>query len=58
MPYIRESAMVGGKEITLETGKWAKQASGAAKRVSKSVRGAAERQGAVWPGATAAVVLY
>ena len=29
MPYIRESAMVGGKEITIETGKWAKQASGA-----------------------------
>ena len=29
MPYIRESAIVGGKEITIETGKWAKQASGA-----------------------------
>src|SRR5450432_4214543 len=28
MPYVRESAMVGGKEIIIETGKWAKQASG------------------------------
>jgi polyribonucleotide nucleotidyltransferase len=29
MPHVRESAIVGGKEITVETGKWAKQASGA-----------------------------
>src|SRR3954465_14342153 len=29
MPYVRESAIVGGKEIIIETGKWAKQASGA-----------------------------
>jgi len=28
MPYVRESAMVGGKEIIVETGKWAKQAGG------------------------------
>jgi polyribonucleotide nucleotidyltransferase len=28
MPYVRESAIVGGKEITIETGKWAKQAGG------------------------------
>ncbi len=28
MPFVRESAMVGGKEIIIETGKWAKQASG------------------------------
>jgi polyribonucleotide nucleotidyltransferase len=28
MPYVRESAIVGGKEIIIETGKWAKQASG------------------------------
>jgi polyribonucleotide nucleotidyltransferase len=28
MPYVRESAMVGGKEIIIETGKWAKQAGG------------------------------
>jgi len=28
MPYVRESAIVGGKEIIVETGKWAKQASG------------------------------
>jgi polyribonucleotide nucleotidyltransferase len=28
MPYVRESAIVGGKEIVIETGKWAKQASG------------------------------
>src|SRR2546423_1749993 len=28
MAYVRESAIVGGKEITIETGKWAKQASG------------------------------
>ncbi len=28
MPYVRESAMVGGKEIIIETGKWAKQAAG------------------------------
>jgi len=28
MPYARESAIVGGKEIIIETGKWAKQASG------------------------------
>jgi polyribonucleotide nucleotidyltransferase len=28
MPYVRETAMVGGKEIIIETGKWAKQASG------------------------------
>ncbi len=28
MPYVRETAMVGGKEIIVETGKWAKQASG------------------------------
>jgi polyribonucleotide nucleotidyltransferase len=28
MAYVRESAIVGGKEITVETGKWAKQASG------------------------------
>jgi polyribonucleotide nucleotidyltransferase len=26
MPFVRESAVVGGKEITIETGKWAKQA--------------------------------
>jgi polyribonucleotide nucleotidyltransferase len=26
MPYVRESAIVGGKEIVIETGKWAKQA--------------------------------
>jgi len=28
MPYVRETAVVGGKEIVIETGKWAKQASG------------------------------
>jgi len=28
MGFVRESAIVGGKEITIETGKWAKQASG------------------------------
>ncbi len=28
MPFVRETAMVGGKEISIETGKWAKQASG------------------------------
>ena len=28
MPYVKESAMIGGKEITIETGKWAKQAGG------------------------------
>ena len=26
--YVRESVVVGGKEISIETGKWAKQASG------------------------------
>ncbi len=29
MAYVRETAIVGGKEITIETGKWAKQAGGA-----------------------------
>src|SRR3569623_967977 len=29
MAFVRETAVVGGKEITIETGKWAKQASGA-----------------------------
>ncbi|MEZ4367200.1 MAG: polyribonucleotide nucleotidyltransferase [Kofleriaceae bacterium] len=29
MAYVRESAVVGGKEIIIETGKWAKQAGGA-----------------------------
>ncbi len=28
MPFVRESAIVGGKEIIIETGKWAKQAGG------------------------------
>ena len=28
MPFVRETAIVGGKEIVIETGKWAKQASG------------------------------
>src|SRR5262249_40376083 len=28
MPYVRESAFIGGKEIVFETGKWAKQAGG------------------------------
>ncbi|HEY5923355.1 MAG TPA: polyribonucleotide nucleotidyltransferase [Kofleriaceae bacterium] len=28
MGYVRESAIVGGKEIIIETGKWAKQAGG------------------------------
>ena len=28
MPHVRESAIVGGKEIIVETGKWAKQAGG------------------------------
>jgi polyribonucleotide nucleotidyltransferase len=28
MPHVRESAIVGGKEIIIETGKWAKQAGG------------------------------
>src|SRR3954468_20352734 len=28
MGYVRETAIVGGKEIIVETGKWAKQASG------------------------------
>ncbi len=28
MPFVRETAIVGGKEISIETGKWAKQASG------------------------------
>ena len=28
MPFVRDSAVVGGKEIIIETGKWAKQASG------------------------------
>ena len=30
MPYVRDSAIVGGKEISIETGKWAKLAGGAA----------------------------
>jgi polyribonucleotide nucleotidyltransferase len=29
MGYVRETAIVGGKEIIIETGKWAKQAGGA-----------------------------
>ena len=29
MPFVRETAVIGGKEITIETGKWAKQAAGA-----------------------------
>jgi len=29
MGYVKETAVVGGKEITIETGKWAKQAGGA-----------------------------
>jgi len=29
MPFVRETAIVGGKEIIFETGKWAKQAGGA-----------------------------
>jgi polyribonucleotide nucleotidyltransferase len=28
MPFVRETAIVGGKEIIIETGKWAKQAAG------------------------------
>jgi polyribonucleotide nucleotidyltransferase len=28
MPHVRETAMIGGKEIIVETGKWAKQAGG------------------------------
>src|SRR3954467_8806250 len=28
MGYVKETAVVGGKEITIETGKWAKQAGG------------------------------
>ncbi|MDQ3365531.1 MAG: polyribonucleotide nucleotidyltransferase [Myxococcota bacterium] len=28
MPYVRETAIVGGKQIIVETGKWAKQAGG------------------------------
>src|SRR5215475_630178 len=28
MPFVRETALVGGKEIIIETGKWAKQAGG------------------------------
>jgi polyribonucleotide nucleotidyltransferase len=28
MPFVRETALVGGKEIVIETGKWAKQAGG------------------------------
>src|SRR4051812_4656750 len=28
MPYVRETAVIGGKEIVVETGKWAKQAGG------------------------------
>ncbi len=28
MAFVRETAVVGGKEITIETGKWAKQAGG------------------------------
>jgi hypothetical protein len=28
MPYVKETAIVGGKEISIETGKWAKQAGG------------------------------
>ncbi|HEY4175604.1 MAG TPA: polyribonucleotide nucleotidyltransferase [Kofleriaceae bacterium] len=28
MAFVRDSAIVGGKEISIETGKWAKQASG------------------------------
>ncbi|HEY6174316.1 MAG TPA: polyribonucleotide nucleotidyltransferase, partial [Kofleriaceae bacterium] len=28
MPFVRETAIVGGKEIIIETGKWAKQAGG------------------------------
>ena len=30
MPFVRETAIVGGKEIIVETGKWAKQAGGRA----------------------------
>jgi len=29
MPFVRETAVIGGKEIIIETGKWAKQAGGA-----------------------------
>ncbi|HYU14549.1 MAG TPA: polyribonucleotide nucleotidyltransferase, partial [Candidatus Acidoferrum sp.] len=29
MSYVKESVVVGGKEISIETGKWAKQAAGA-----------------------------
>jgi polyribonucleotide nucleotidyltransferase len=29
MAYVKESVTVGGREITIESGKWAKQASGA-----------------------------
>src|SRR5688500_666193 len=28
MPFVRDSAVIGGKEIIIETGKWAKQAGG------------------------------
>jgi polyribonucleotide nucleotidyltransferase len=28
MPYVKETVVIGGKEISIETGKWAKQASG------------------------------
>ena len=28
MPFVRESAVIGDKEITIETGHWAKQAGG------------------------------
>ena len=28
MPFVRETVVIGGKEIIVETGKWAKQASG------------------------------
>jgi polyribonucleotide nucleotidyltransferase len=28
MPFVRETAVIGGKEIIVETGKWAKQAGG------------------------------
>jgi len=29
MPYVRDSVVIGGKEIVIETGKWARQAGGA-----------------------------
>ncbi len=43
MAFVRESAMIGGKEIIIETGKWAKQANGSRRRSLRRHDGARHR---------------